>query len=61
MPKIFSDENRDALRVKLLDNVFEMLKRVGLSSVNIDVLTANAYIAKAWYCAHGLIKLKQCL
>lgn len=49
MPKIFSDENRDALRVKLLDNGFEMLKRGGLSSVNIDVLTANAYIAKGTF------------
>lgn len=49
MPKIFSDENRDALRLRLLDNGFEMLKRGGLSSVNIDILTANAYIAKGTF------------
>ena len=46
MPKIFTDENRDEIRRKLLDKGFKMLKKGGLSAVNIDKLTEETYIAK---------------
>ena len=49
MPKIFSDENKEALRVRLLNEGFLMLKNGGLSSVNIDKLTGDAYIAKGTF------------
>ena len=49
MPKIFSDENKESLRIQLLDEGFSMLKSDGLSSVNIDKLTANAFIAKGTF------------
>ncbi len=49
MPKIFTDENRDEIRLKLLDNGFKMLKKDGLSAVNIDKLTEDAYIAKGTF------------
>lgn len=49
MPKIFTDENRDELRIKLLDKGFKMLKKNGLSGVNIDTLTADTYIAKGTF------------
>lgn len=49
MPKIFSDENRDELRIKLLDKGFKMLKKGGLSAVNIDRLTEGTYIAKGTF------------
>lgn len=49
MPKIFSDENKDALRIMLLDEGFAVLKSGGLSSVNIDKLTADAFIAKGTF------------
>ena len=43
MPKIFTDENRDEIRLKLLDKGFKMLKKGGLSAVNIDKLTEETY------------------
>ena len=49
MPKIFTDENKDELRLQLLDKGFQMLKKNGLSSVNIDNLTAETYIAKGTF------------
>lgn len=49
MPKIFTDENRDELRKKLLDKGFKMLKKGGLSAVNIDKLTEETYIAKGTF------------
>ena len=49
MPKIFTDENRDEIRKKLLDKGFKMLKKGGLSAVNIDTLTEEAYIAKGTF------------
>ena len=49
MPKIFTDENKEELRRNLLDIGFEMLKNGGLSAVNIDQLTADAYIAKGTF------------
>ena len=49
MPKIFTDENRDELRIKLLDKGFKMLKKGGLSAVNIDNLTEDTYIAKGTF------------
>lgn len=49
MPKIFTEENRESLRIKLLDEGFIMLKKGGLSSVNIDKLTADSYIAKGTF------------
>ncbi|MCR5452711.1 MAG: TetR/AcrR family transcriptional regulator [Lachnospiraceae bacterium] len=49
MPKIFSDENKENLRIRLIDEGFAMLKKGGLSSVNIDKLTADAYIAKGTF------------
>ena len=49
MPKIFTDENRDELRIKLLDKGFKMLKKSGLSGVNIDKLTDETYIAKGTF------------
>ena len=49
MPKIFTDENRDELRIKLLDKGFKMLKKGGLSAVNIDKLTEDTYIAKGTF------------
>lgn len=49
MPKIFTDENRDEIRCKLLDKGFKMLKQRGLSAVNIDRLTEQTYIAKGTF------------
>ena len=49
MPKIFTDENRDEIRVKLLDKGFNMLKKGGLNAVNIDKLTGSTYIAKGTF------------
>ena len=49
MPKIFTEENKDYLRLKLLDEGFIMLKEGGLSSVNIDKLTKKTFIAKGTF------------
>ncbi len=49
MPKIFTDENRNEIRLKLLDKGFKMLKKGGLSAVNIDKLTEDTYIAKGTF------------
>ncbi len=49
MPKIFTNENRDELKIKLLDKGFKMLKKNGLSGVNIDTLTVDTYIAKGTF------------
>ena len=49
MPKVFTDENRNEIRVKLLDKGFNMLKKGGLNSVNIDKLTVSTYIAKGTF------------
>ena len=49
MPRIFTDDDRDAIRLKLLNKGFKMLKKGGLSAVNIDKLTAEAYIAKGTF------------
>ena len=49
MPKVFTDENRGELRTKLLDKGFKMLKKGGLSAVNIDKLTEETYIAKGTF------------
>ncbi len=49
MPKIFTEENRDDIRLKLFDRGFKMLKKGGLSAVNIDKLTEEAYIAKGTF------------
>ena len=49
MPKIFTDENKDEIRRKLLDKGFRMLKKNGLSAVNIDKLTEETYIAKGTF------------
>ena len=52
MPKIFTDENRDEIRLKLLNKGFKMLKKDGLSAVNIDTLTKETYI----YCQGNLLQ-----
>lgn len=49
MPKVFTDENRNEIRVKLLDKGFNMLKKGGLNAVNIDKLTGSTYIAKGTF------------
>ena len=49
MPKVFTDENRDEIRVKLLDKGFKMLKKGGLNAVNIDKLTGSTFIAKGTF------------
>lgn len=49
MPKIFTDENRDEIRMKLLNKGFKLLKKGGLSAVNIDTLTEETYIAKGTF------------
>ena len=49
MPKIFTEENRDEIRKKLLDKGFKMLKKNGLVTVNIDKLTEETYIAKGTF------------
>lgn len=49
MPKIFTDENRNEIRLKLLNRGFKMLKKGGLSAVNIDKLTEDTYIAKGTF------------
>ena len=49
MPKIFTDENRDEIRMKLLNKGFMMLKKSGLPAVNIDKLTEETYIAKGTF------------
>lgn len=49
MPRIFTDINRDEIRLNLLDKGFKLLKKGGLSAVNIDTLTEGAYIAKGTF------------
>ena len=49
MPKVFSDEYKNELRLNLLTAGFTMLKSGGLSAVNIDQLTADSYIAKGTF------------
>ena len=49
MPKIFSDETRNEIRLKLLNKGFKFLKKGGLSAVNIDKLTDETYIAKGTF------------
>ena len=49
MPKIFTEEARDDLRLTLLDHGFQMLKKGGLSAINIDTLTKKTYIAKGTF------------
>ena len=49
MPKIFSDETRNEIRLKLLNKGFKLLKKGGLSAVNIDKLTDETYIAKGTF------------
>ncbi|MBQ8913579.1 MAG: TetR/AcrR family transcriptional regulator, partial [Lachnospiraceae bacterium] len=49
MPKVFSEDMKDNLRVKLLDLGFEMLKNGGLSAVNLDELTQKTFIAKGTF------------
>lgn len=49
MPKIFTNENKEELKIKLLNDGFLMLKKKGLSNVNIDKLTKNNYIAKGTF------------
>ena len=49
MPKIFTDEDRDKIKINLLDKGFKMLKKNGLSGVNIDTLTSDTYIAKGTF------------
>jgi len=49
MPKIFTDEHRENLRTELLDKGFKMLRQGGISAVNIDILTADSYIAKGTF------------
>lgn len=56
MPKIFTKENKDDLRRKLLDEGFQMLKEGGLSAVNIDKLTEMTFIAKGTF--YNLFKSK---
>ncbi len=49
MPKIFTDDNRDELKLNLLNKGFKMLNKGGLSAVNIDKLTEETYIAKGTF------------
>ena len=49
MPKIFTEENKEELKIKLLDTGFSMLKSGGLSEVNIDKLTEKTFIAKGTF------------
>ena len=49
MPKVFTDDNKEELRLKLLDIGFELLKIGGISAVNIDKLTDHVYIAKGTF------------
>ena len=49
MPRIFTKENKEELKTKLLDDGFIMLKKNGLSNVNIDKLTKDNYIAKGTF------------
>ena len=49
MPNIFTDENRNEIRLKLFDKGFKLLKKGGLSAVNIDKLTEDSYIAKGTF------------
>ena len=56
MPKVFSADMKDNLRIKLLDLGFEMLKNGGLSAVNLDELTQKTFIAKGTF--YNLFKNK---
>ena len=56
MPKIFTNENRDEIRLNLLNKGFKQLKKGGLSAVNIDKLTDETYIAKGTF--YNLFKNK---
>ncbi|SEG27928.1 transcriptional regulator, TetR family [Eubacterium ruminantium] len=49
MPKIFTEENKDNMRQRLLDEGFQLLKEGGLAAVNIDKLTELVFIAKGTF------------
>ncbi len=49
MPKIFSDETRNEIPLKPPNKGCKLLKKVGLSAVNIDKLTDETYIAKGTF------------
>ena len=42
----FTDEDKDALRLKMLQLGFRMLKSGGIRSVNIDEITRECFVAK---------------
>lgn len=49
MPKIFTEEARSELSVKLLDAGFAALKKGGLSHLNVEQIAASCYIAKGTF------------
>lgn len=49
MPKIFTEEARSELSVKLLDAGFAALKEGGLSHLNVEQIAASCYIAKGTF------------
>lgn len=51
MPKIFTDEEREVLRVKLMERGFELLKTQGFKGIRIEALAMDCYIAKGTFYA----------
>ncbi len=49
VPKIFTDEDRDKLKIYLLEIGFELLREGGVKAVNIDELARRCYIAKGTF------------
>lgn len=49
MPKIFSEQDKENLRVNLIEEGFDMLRCYGYDGVNIDELCRRCYIAKGTF------------
>lgn len=49
MPKIFTEQDREALRRSLLDTGFCMLKQQGLSKLKIEAVAKKCFIAKGTF------------
>ena len=49
MPKIFTNEERMLLRIRLMDRGFELLKTQGLKGMRVEVLAGECYIAKGTF------------
>lgn len=49
MPAIFNEKNRDAVRQKMLDNGFELLKRYGVKHMTVADIARSSGLAKGTF------------